>query len=94
MSSSGVRGVRDRHNLLTKHERLLHLKKTAAKRKLTLTEEQIRLLERCSPEFRVRHIGTHFPGDLVAVDTLFVGTLKGVGKVYVQTVLDIFSHMA
>ena len=29
----------------------------------------------------------HYPGDLVAVDTFFVGTLKGVGKVYLQTVL-------
>lgn len=94
VSSSGVRGVWSRHNLLTKHERLLRLEDTAAKRKLTLTEEQIRLLERYSPEFRERHIETRFPGDLVAVDTFFVGTLKGVGKVYLQTVLDTFSRMA
>ena len=94
VSSSGVRGVWSRHNLLTKHERLLRLEETAAKRKLTLTEEQIRLLERYSPEFRERHIETRFPGDLVAVDTFFVGTLKGVGKVYLQTVLDTFSRMA
>jgi transposase InsO family protein len=94
VSSSGVRGVWSRHNLLTKHERLLRLEEAAAKRRLTLTEEQIRLLERYSPEFRERHIETRFPGDLVAVDTFFVGTLKGVGKVYLQTVLDTFSRMA
>ncbi len=28
----------------------------------------------------------------MAVDTLFVGTLKGVGKVYMQSVLDFHSH--
>jgi transposase InsO family protein len=94
VSSTGVRGVWGRHNLLTKHERLLRLEETARKRKLSLTDEQIRLLERYSPEFRERHIETRFPGDLVAVDTFFVGTLKGVGKVYLQTVLDTFSRMA
>lgn len=94
VSSTGVRGVWSRHTLLTKHERLLRLEETAQKQKLTLSEEQVRLLERYSPEFRERHIETRFPGDLVAVDTFFVGTLKGVGKVYLQTVLDTFSRMA
>ena len=56
--------------------------------------EQVRLLERYSPAFRERHIENRFPGDLVAVDTFFVGTLKGVGMVYRQTVLDTFSRMA
>jgi len=37
---------------------------------------------------------TRFPGDLVAVGIFFVGTLKGVGKVYLQTVLDTFIRMA
>ncbi len=94
VSSGGVRGVWSRHKLLSKHERLLRLEESTRKRKLTLTDEQIRLLERFSPEFRERHIETHFTGELVAVDTFFVGTLKGVGKVYLQTVLDCFSRYA
>jgi transposase InsO family protein len=49
-------------------------------------------LERFNPEYRERHIEVHYTGDLVAVDTFFVGTLKGVGKVYLQTVLDCFSR--
>ena len=87
-------GVWSRHGLTTKHERLLRLEETARERKLKLTDEQIELLERFSPEFRERHIEVHYPGDLVAVDTFFVGTLKGVGKVYLQTVLDCFSRYA
>lgn len=94
VSAGGVRGVWSRHNLLTKHERLLRLEETTSKKKLSLSEEQIRLLERFSPEFRERHIETRHTGDLVAVDTFFVGTLKGVGKVYLQTVLDCFSRYA
>ena len=46
VSSGGVRGVWQRHNLLTKHDRLLRLEKATADRKLTLSEEQIKLLER------------------------------------------------
>src|SRR4051794_16591873 len=48
VSSSGVRGVWQRHGLLTKHDRLLRLEKATAERTLTLSDEQIRLLERFS----------------------------------------------
>jgi transposase InsO family protein len=94
VSSTGVRGVWGRHDLLTKHERLLRLERTVRDQELEVTDEQARLLERYSPEFRERHIETHATGELVAVDTFFVGTLKGVGKVYLQTVLDCHSRYA
>jgi hypothetical protein len=47
-----------------------------------------------SPEFRERYIETHHTGELVAVDTFFVGTLKGVGRIYLQSVIDCHSHYA
>ena len=94
VSSGGVRGVWSRHQLLTKHERLLRLERTVAEQQMQLTEEQVRLLERFSPEFRERHIETGHTGDLVAVDTFFVGTLKGVGRVYLQSVIDCYSRYA
>jgi transposase InsO family protein len=94
VSSGGVRGVWARHNLLTKHERLLRLEKATAERKIELKEEQVRLLERFSPEFRERHIEAPHTGSLVAVDTFFVGALKGVGKVYLQTAIDCHSRYA
>jgi len=94
ISSGGVRGVWQRHGLLTKHERLLRLEKSTAERKIELTEEQVRLLERFSPEFRERHIEAPHTGSLVAVDTFFVGALKGVGKVYLQTAIDCHSRYA
>lgn len=94
VSSGGVRGVWSRHGLLTKHERLLRLEKATAERTIELTEEQTRLLERFSPEFRSRHIEAPYTGALVAVDTFFVGALKGVGKVYLQTAIDCHSRYA
>jgi transposase InsO family protein/transposase-like protein len=94
VSSGGVRGVWQRHGLLTKHERLLRLEQATAERTLELSDEQIRLLERFSPEFRERHIEAPHTGALVAVDTFFIGTLKGVGKVYLQTAIDCHSRYA
>lgn len=70
------------------------MEKATAERKLTLSDEQIRLLERFSPEFRERHIEAPHTGAVVAVDTFFVGVLKGVGKVYLQTAIDCFSRYA
>jgi transposase-like protein len=94
VSSMGVRGVWSRHNLMTREQRLLRLEKEARERRLELDEDQIQMLERFSPEFRERHIIANGTGDLVAVDTFHVGTLKGVGKVYMQSVLDCYSRYA
>jgi transposase InsO family protein len=92
VSSGGVRGVWQRNGLLTKVERLLRLEKSTAERKIELSEEQVRLLERFSPEFRERHIEAPHTGSLLAVDTFFVGVLKGVGKLYLQTAIDCHSR--
>jgi transposase InsO family protein len=94
VSSGGVRGVWSRHNLLSKHDRLLRLEKASREQNLELNEAQIRVLERFSPEFRERHIETKHTGDLVAVDTFMVGSLKGVGRIYLQTVIDCNSRYA
>lgn len=72
----------------------MRLKKHHRETGFELNSDQIRLLERFSPEFRERHIDTRHTGDLVAVDTFFVGTLKGVGKVYLQSVIDCYSRYA
>ncbi len=104
VSSGGVRGVWIRNDLQTRHHRLLRLEETVWKRtrssnevvlvrpRIKLSEEQIQALERFDPEYRERHIQVNATGELVAVDTFFADTLKGVGKVYIQTVLDCFSR--
>jgi transposase InsO family protein len=94
VSSGGVRGVWSRHKLLTRNERLLRFETHVREQRIKLTDEQVRLLERFSPEFRERHIETSHTGDLVAVDTFMVGTLKGVGRVYLQSSIDCHSRYA
>ena len=62
VSAGGVRGVWQRHDLLSKHDRLLRLEKTHREQTIELNDEQIRLLERFSPEFRERQIEVHYSG--------------------------------
>ena len=59
-----------------------------------LTDEQIRLLERHSSDFRSRHVEASRPGELLNQDTFYWGTLKGVGKVYVQVIVDVSCSFA
>ena len=94
VSASGVRGVWLRHNLETRTKRLLRLEEVAQQTTYLLSAEQIRLLERHSTDFRCRHVEASRPGELLNQDTFYWGTLKGVGKVYVQVVVDVFCSLA
>jgi transposase InsO family protein len=94
VSAGGVRGVWQRHNMETRVKRLLRLEEAAQNNIVVLTESQIKLLERHSANFRCRHIESSRPGELLNQDTFYWGTLKGVGKVYVQVVIDTFCSLA
>ena len=89
-----IRGIWIRHNLLLKHQRLLRLEQHYKNNNIELTENHIALLEKFDPEFRERHIKADFTGELVAIDTFMVGNLKGIGKIYLQTVVDCHSRFA
>jgi len=94
VSPCGVRGVWLRHGLETRHKRLLALEKKAQDDTIVLSERQIELLEQHSVDFRCRHVEAERPGELLNQDTFYWGTLKGVGKVYVQVVVDVFCSLA
>jgi transposase InsO family protein len=95
VSPSGVRGVWLRHDLETRGKRLLRLEQVARDEPaVVLSEAQLALLERHSVEFRCRHVEASRPGELLNQDTFYWGTLKGVGKVYVQVVIDVFCSLA
>jgi len=94
VSPGGVRNVWLRHEVETRHRRLLRLEAAAQDQTFVLSPEQVLLLERHSVDFRCRHVESSRPGELLNQDTFYWGTLKGVGKVYVQVVVDVFCSLA
>mgnify|MGYP006270723255 CR=1 FL=1 len=66
-----------------------------AQEQLILTEEQLQAFERRKEEKEAHgEIETEHPGYLLAQDTYYVGTIKGVGRIYQQTVIDTYSKVS
>lgn len=94
ISSPTIQKILTRHELGSKYERLLKLEERAASEPIELTPEQVAAIEKANPCFKERHVETSRPGELLAQDTFHIGTFKGVGKVYLQAVVDCYGSYA
>jgi len=82
------------HGLGSRYDRWLALEKKAAEQSIELSSDQIAFIEKQNPSFKERHVESAGPGQLLCQDTFFVGTLKGVGRVHLHTVIDTFGSYA
>jgi transposase InsO family protein len=90
-TANQVRGVWLRQGLLKRYDRLLWLEREAAASGGPLTERVAKLLARYQRQQVTdpqEHVEAPTPGFLGCQDTYFVGTLKGVGRIYAQSFVD------
>lgn len=95
VSPSGVRSIWLRHALANFRQRLRALEKHVAETGAVLTEAQVVALEKKrDDDVACGEIETAHPGYLGSQDTFYVGTMKGVGRIYQQTYVDTYSKVA
>lgn len=95
VSPSGVRSIWLRNELANFKQRLRALEKHVATTGVVLTEAQVVALEKKrDDDIACGEIETAHPGYLGSQDTFYVGTMKGVGRIYQQTFVDTYSKVA
>lgn len=95
VSPSGVRSIWLRNELANFKQRLHALEKHVAETGAVLTEAQVVALEKKrDDDIACGEIETAHPGYLGSQDTFYVGTMKGVGRIYQQTFVDTYSKVA
>lgn len=94
VSPFGVRSIWPRHGLATMKHRFRAQETKMAQERLILAEAQFAALEKAKADKEAHgEFVSECPGHCGAQDTFYVGTLKGVGQVCQQTLIDTYAKV-
>ena len=90
VSPGGVRKVWERRGLVKKLSRYLWLDREVSEGRGIMTELAIKAVQRLKrlEQASDQHVEANQPGELVSQDLYFVGIIKGIGKIYMQSAVD------
>ncbi|WP_299795126.1 helix-turn-helix domain-containing protein [uncultured Shewanella sp.] len=92
ISPSGVRTIWLRHNLETKHNRLLALNSRLRQQNELDFNAQHQIEKSCKLQQEEGALDCQRPGDICVQDTFRVGNIPGLGTVYQHTCMDAYSQ--
>ena len=90
ITPSGVDSIWNRNNMQNRKLRIKKLEEKLDKDGFVLNKEQIEILVLNSQDLKEKHVISYYPGYLLCQDTFEVGYIKGIGKIYMQTVIDTY----
>ena len=85
---SAVYNVLKRHNLNTRKQRMEYIR---VKNGIVATPSD---LESDRDKSKTRSLNTKYPGHIIGIDVFYVGTLKGIGRIFQFTAIDTYSSYA
>jgi hypothetical protein len=94
ISSPTIQKLLIQNGMGNKNERLWKLEEKSLAGEIQPSQEQILKIEKFNPCFRERNHPSNCPGQLLAQDTIMVGSLSGIGKVYLQSAIDTYNSFA
>ena len=86
ISETGIYNVLCRKQLNHRLDRLFYAQEQSDNP--VVTERYLREVAKRNPA----HINAYYPGYLFCQDTFYVGTIKGLGRIYQQTGIDVYSN--
>lgn len=90
VSPGGVRKTWERQALVRKLSRYLWLEREVSEGRGIMTEWAIKAVARLKrlEQATDQHVEANRPGELISQDLYLVGSIKGVGRIYVQSAVD------
>lgn len=94
ISPSGIASIWNRNNMRNKNDRLKKLELKMRETGFALSDDQLESIIFSADKIKDSHVISFYPGYLLCQDTFQVGYIKGIGKIYMQTVVDTYGSFA